>query len=128
MSKIDPNKLLILEIGVENENKRIYTQDAVDKIIKDFNFFKDSGKPVLGELEHSADLTVNLAKVSHVTEEIIQEDNLLYGTIKILDIPKGREVETLLPNLKLGFRGTGMVNEDGTISDIELITFDLVLK
>jgi hypothetical protein len=122
------NKLLILEIGVRNKNGRIYTQDNVDKIIKDFNSFKESGKPVYGELDNPTSMVINLSKISHAVVDLIQEKNLLYGDIKILDTPKGKEAELLFPRLELGLRGMGMVNEDGTISDIELITFDLVLK
>ena len=54
-----------------------------------------------------------------------------YGKLKIVPTPMGLIVKTLLQSgAKLGVssRGSGNVNDDGTVSDFEIITVDIVAQ
>jgi hypothetical protein len=54
-----------------------------------------------------------------------------YGKLKIVPTPVGNIVKTLLlSGAKLGVssRGSGNVNDDGTVSEFEIITVDIVAQ
>jgi hypothetical protein len=122
-------KLPILIIGEENENGRIYTQEAVDTIVKLFNMVRNKLKnPVLGELGHPDSVVVSAANVSHEVVELIQEGNILYGMVQLFGSSNGLKSAEIIDDLRLGARLMGTVNEDKTVNIDDLIAFDLIDK
>ena len=88
---------------------------------------------MLGEVDHPADLRINLDRVSHMITKMWMDGPNGYGKMKILPTPMGQLVQTMLQSgVKLGVssRGSGNVAEDGSgkVSDFEIITVDVVAQ
>lgn len=73
-----------------------------------------------------------LKNVSHTISNIVLEDNVLYGDIKILNTHKGK----MLENMMLEFGDaivfnpicTGIVDKDKVITELDIITFNAQLR
>lgn len=116
---------------VRNQNGRVYPMneisDAVGTIMEQIT--QDGG--VIGECDHPEELTVGLDRVSHMITEMKMDGADGIGKLKILPTPCGNIVKTLIENgVKLGVssRGSGNVDDDGYVSDFEIVTIDIVAK
>lgn len=110
-----------LLVDFKDKAGRIYDRAELTEQIR--------GREFLGELGHRDDMKVNLERVSHSVDDIMIDDTGMRGTIKVLDTPAGKIVESLINsgvNLTTSIRAIGMVNEDMSVYDVRLITFDLV--
>lgn len=88
-----------------------------------------SGKTLYGELISDSSNDVNLNRVSHIVENARVVDGSLVADIRVLDTPMGKIVESLIDNgilIKTSIRATGMVGDDNTVTDLKLITFDIL--
>jgi len=113
----------------ENQNKRRYPVDQIANAVNAIQEKISSGFSVLGEADHPDDLQVNLDRVSHMIEKMWMNGADGYGRLKLLPTPMGNICKTLLDSgVKLGVssRGSGNVNDDGIVSDFEIITVDIV--
>lgn len=102
---------------------RVYNQDELKEQIFDRTFY--------GELGSSDYMTVDLTRVSHVVENIRFKPEGLLGDVRILDTPNGTIAQELIKqNVELvtSIRATGMLNSNNTVTDLKLITFDLIPK
>lgn len=116
---------------VRNFNERIYPvneiSNAVSTVMEQIQ--KDGG--VIGECDHPEELTVNLDRVSHMITEMTMDGSNGIGKLKILPTPCGNIVKTLIENgVKLGVssRGSGNVDDNGYVSEFEIVTIDVVAK
>src|SRR6056300_1421714 len=126
-------KGICIQGGVRNANQRVYPVNEIGKAVKTLNDQIGSGYSVLGEVDHRADLKINLDRVSHMITEMWMDGPNGYGKLKILPTPMGQLVKTMLESgVKLGVssRGSGNMNEygSGEVSDFEIITVDVVAQ
>ena len=124
-------KGICIQGGVRNANQRVYPVNVIGRAVKTLNDQFSGGYSVLGEVDHSEGLNINLDRVSHMSSECWMEGANGYGKLKILPTPMGQLVSTMIQNgVKLGVssRGSGNVNEDSNVSDFEIITVDIVAQ
>lgn len=115
-----------------NGNNRIYNRKILEREIENFEKLVKENR-ALGELDHPQSEIINLDSVSHIIRRTWWNDKSVYGTIEVLDTPKGKILQELLKrNVKLGIssRGLGSIHErNGHIiveDDFQLVTFDIV--
>jgi len=124
-------KGIFIQGDVRNQNQRVY---PVREIARAVNFITEklqTGQSVMGELDHPEELSINLDRVSHLITEMWMDGADGYGKLKIVPTPMGNIVKTLLQSgAKLGVssRGSGNVNDDGTVSEFEIVTVDIVAQ
>lgn len=124
-------KGIFIQGDVRNQNQRVY---PVREIARAVNFITEklqSGQSVMGELDHPEELSINLDRVSHLITEMWMDGADGYGKLKIVPTPMGNIVKTLLQSgAKLGVssRGSGNVGDDGSVSDFEIVTVDIVAQ
>jgi hypothetical protein len=125
-------KGIFIQGDVRNHNQRIYPVYEIKKAVDSINQLISEDIPVCGELDHPADLKINLDRVSHVITSMWMEGANGFGKLKILPTPMGNIIRSILEsNVKLGVssRGSGNVNEStGFVSDFEIITVDVVAQ
>lgn len=125
-------KGLFIEGDVRNANQRIYPSREIHNAVQSINEQIKGGYSVLGEVDHPADLKINLDRVSHFIESMWTEGANGYGKLKLLPTPMGTLIKTMMENgVKLGVssRGSGNVNEsNGHVSEFEIITVDIVAQ
>lgn len=108
---IDIGTVKILPIDRPNWNRHTYSQSVVQSAIEECE------SPVYGGLESF----VELAKISHFTENLRIENGWLVGNVKILKTPMGQILnELLLVESKIIFaiNGYGNISADGVVSDL----------
>lgn len=125
-------KGICMQGDVKNANQRVYPLREIDSAIKNVNEQIKGGYSVLGEVDHPANLTINLDRVSHMITEMWMDGANGFGKLKILPTPMGNLVKTMLESgVKLGVstRGSGEVNEStGQVSGFEMVTVDVVAQ
>lgn len=124
-------KGLFIEGDVLNQNQRVYPEREIARAVKSIVEKLNSGQTVMGELDHPEELSINLDRVSHLITEMWMDGANGYGKLKIVSTPMGNIVKTLLQSgAKLGVssRGSGNVNDNGSVSDFEIVTVDIVAQ
>ena len=125
-------KGLFIEGDKKNHNGRIYGRDQIASAVKQINEQITGGYSVLGEVDHPANLRINLDRVSHMIDKMWCEGANGYGRMKILPTPMGNIVRAMLDSgVKLGVssRGSGEVDDaSGKVSDFEIVTVDIVAQ
>lgn len=125
-------KGLFIEGDKKNHNERVYPRQEIQRAVNQINEQIKGGYSVLGEVDHPANLRINLDRVSHMIESMWCEGSNGYGKMKILPTPMGNIVKAMLESgVKLGVssRGSGEVNEgDGKVSGFEIVTVDIVAQ
>ena len=124
-------KGVFIQGGVRNLNGRVYPVSEITRAVEDVNSLITKGESVLGECDHPEKLTINLDRVSHMITNMWMENNLGCGKLKILPTPTGEIIRILVESeVKLGVssRGSGDVDEQGMVSDFEIVTVDVVAK
>ena len=116
---------------VRNHNQRIYPTKEISTAVSNIMQQIQDGYSVLGECDHPEELTINIDRVSHMITEMKMNGPNGMGKLKILPTPTGQIISTLIQNgVKLGVssRGSGNVNDNGYVSDFEIVTVDIVAK
>lgn len=116
---------------VRNQNQRVYPVTEISNAVNTVMEQIRSGDSVLGECDHPEELTVNLDRVSHMITEMSMDNANGVGKLKILPTPCGNIVKTLIESgVKLGVssRGSGNVDDNGYVSEFEIVTIDIVAK
>lgn len=124
-------KGIFIQGDVRNQNQRVYPVKEIARAVRSITEKIATGQSVMGELDHPEELSINLDRVSHLITEMWMDDADGYGKLKIVPTPMGNIVKTLLMSgAKLGVssRGSGNVNDDGTVSDFEIVTVDIVAQ
>jgi len=124
-------KGIFIQGDVRNQNQRVYPVREIARAVNSITEKLNVGQSVMGELDHPEELSINLDRVSHLITEMWMDGADGYGKLKIVPTPVGNIVKTLLlSGAKLGVssRGSGNVNDDGTVSDFEIITVDIVAQ
>ena len=124
-------KGIFIQGGIRNLNERVYPVREITKAVNLVNSQIQEGYSVCGECDHPEELTINLDRVSHMITSMWMEDSAGMGKLQILPTPMGNIVRTLLESgVKLGVssRGSGNVDDNGNVSDFEIVTVDIVAR
>lgn len=124
-------KGIFIQGDVRNQNQRVYPAREIAKAVSSITEKLSAGQSVMGELDHPEELSINLDRVSHLITEMWMDGADGYGKLKIVPTPMGSIVKTLLlSGAKLGVssRGSGNVGDNGSVSDFEIITVDIVAQ
>ena len=100
---------IFMQADTKNRNGRIYPQEILQKEAKRYSAEFIDKKRAFGELGHPDGPTVNLERVSHMIEELVEVDQNFMGRAKILDTPYGKIVKNLIDEgARLGVSSRGM--------------------
>ena len=124
-------KGIFIQGDVRNQNQRVYPVREISKAVQTITEKIANGDSIFGELDHPAELSINLDRVSHLITEMWMDGADGYGKLKIVPTPMGNIISTLLKSgAKLGVssRGSGNVGDDGAVSDFEIVTVDIVAQ
>jgi hypothetical protein len=108
------------------ESGRTLSTEELTKALEVYNQ-KDVRLGEVMDENFTVNSSIDLANTAFIIEDaFLDEDNILCAQIKPLDTPMGKIIfhEGLLPNIKFTPRYSGVVNEDGTVTDIEMISID----
>lgn len=122
---------IFIQAEQRNHNQRIYPLSEIRNAVDHINSLIQQGNTIMGECDHPQELTINLDRVSHFITEMYMRGNDGYGKLKIVDTPMGQIIKTLIKNgAKLGVssRGSGNVDDNGYVSDFEIVTVDIVAQ
>ena len=122
---------ICIQGDIRNQNQRIYSSSEISRAVKTINEQIAGGYSVCGEVDHPADLRINLDRVSHIITKMWMDGPNGYGKLKIIPTPMGQLVQTMLQSgVKLGVssRGSGEVDGSGNVSGFEIITVDVVAQ
>ena len=103
-----------LQGDIKNRNGRIYESAILAKEVKRYNEAYIDKNRAMGELGHPDGPTVNLDRVSHKIESLVQDGSNFIGKAKILETPMGRIAGALLNDgvtLGVSSRGMGSLQE-----------------
>lgn len=119
-------KIELLKSGFEDKLGRKY---SVSEILSHVNKLLEKDCFV-GQLGHSSIDNIELDKVSHKWINVfVDENQSLIGEFITLKTPMGKILELSLNEgckMRSSIRATGYVNEDFVVTDLKLISFDLV--
>lgn len=122
---------IFIQAEQRNHNQRIYPLHEIKNAVNFINAEVAKGNTVMGECNHPQELTINLDRVSHFITEMWMQGNDGYGKLKIVETPMGQIIKTLIRSgAKLGVssRGSGNVDDNGYVSDFEIVTVDIVAQ
>ena len=120
---------IMMQAEMKNGNGRNYPLSEISKAVDEAAIRIKEGNYICGELNHPDVLSINLANVSHAITEIYMDGNNAIGKMKLLNTPSGNIARGLIEGgVRLGVssRGTGNVNESGSVSDFSFVTVDIV--
>lgn len=127
---------IFMQADVVNRNRRNYPREIMEKEIGSYINEYVKPKRAVGELSHPDTAQINLDKITHIVEDIWQEDGNFYGKARILNTPAGNIVKGLLEGgvqLGVSSRGMGSVkrNSQGineVQNDFKLAAIDIVYQ
>lgn len=123
-------KGVFMQANVKNRNGRVYPLSEISNAVNNAaNSIKTHGG-IFGELDHPAQLTINMDRVSHVIKELYMDGGNAVGKAELLDTPMGQIAKTLAESgarYGVSSRGTGDVGDDGNVSKFNFVTIDLVI-
>lgn len=120
---------LFLEGEVQNHNGRKYPRHEIEKAVNSVNEMIEARGPIPGEIDHPEGLNINYERISHVITEMHMEGPNGVGTMRINPEGFGR---TIIGTIKIGMnpgvssRGSGNIGPDGSVSDFDIVTVDIV--
>ena len=118
--------------GTLNQNGRIYPKPILEREIRNYQKFIQENR-ALGECDHPDSSVVELKNASHIVRDAYMEDDVVYGSVELLDTPAGKILQSLVESgVKLGIssRGVGSTKRQGEYQvvqdDFQLICWDFV--
>lgn len=120
---------VFMEAEKENQNGRTYKYDDIKKATDFINERANTGRHILGELDHRDSMEVQLQNVSHKIIDIEMKGNQAVGDAIILETPNGKIAESLIHsgvNVGVSSRGGGKVNGQGKVENFHFVTVDMV--
>lgn len=115
-----------------NQNGRVYPRSILEREIRNYQKFILENR-ALGECDHPDSSVVELKNVSHIIREAYMEEDIVYGTVELLDTPCGKILQNLVEagvTLGISSRGVGSTKDEGDMQvvqdDFQLICWDFV--
>ena len=118
------------ELGVRNNNGRVYEEDQVLPQIERMQA-QIKGRTLLGELDHPQSFEVKMKNASHIIEELRydKDKRQVIGRIRLLPTSNGKEamafVDAGIP-LHISSRSAGIVESSGKVKLKQMFTYDIV--
>jgi hypothetical protein len=122
---------LFIQGDVKNQNGRVYPTEEIARAVEAINARLKKGETVLGELDHPEELQINLDRVSHIITEMRLDGANGIGKLKLVDTPMGNIARALIQagaRLGVSSRGSGNVQDDGRVSEFDMVTVDIVAQ
>lgn len=122
-------KGIMMQAELKNGNGRVYPVTEISRAVQEAQKRINEGFSIMGELNHPDTLTINLDRVSHAITEVSMDGNNAIGKMKLVNTPCGNIAKALIEGgIRLGVssRGTGNVNESGSVADFSFVTVDIV--
>jgi hypothetical protein len=118
------------EIGVKNNNNRIYDEKEVLPHINELKKMCEGNK-LLGELDHPKSFDISLKNASHVIEDLHydKDKKQVVGRIRLLNTDAGKNAMALVDAgvpLHISSRAAGVVENNGHVKIKKMFTYDLV--
>lgn len=118
-----------MQANVKNRNGRVYPVEILDKEVKRYTKESIEKNRAYGELNHPANPSINLDRVSHLIVELKRDGENFIGKAKILDTPMGKIAKAIMDEggqLGISSRGLGSLRESNdhkvVQSDFRLVT------
>jgi len=115
-----------------NQNGRVYPRSILEREVVNYQKLIKENR-ALGECDHPDSSVVELKNVSHIVREAYMDGDSVFGSIEILDTPKGKIIQSLIESgvtLGISSRGVGSTRSQGETQvvqdDFQLICFDMV--
>jgi hypothetical protein len=124
-------KGIFIQGDLRNHNGRVYPVGEIRKAVEQINEAIKQDNGVLGECDHPQELQIHLDRVSHKITQMWMDGANGFGKLQILPTPCGNIVKTLIDcGIKLGVssRGSGNVDDNGRVSEFDMLTVDIVAK
>jgi len=113
---------IFMQSDKKNRNGRVYPRKTLLGEINRYNKEYVQKNRAMGELGHPEGPTVNLERVSHIINDLHEDNGNIMGKAKILDTPYGKIVKNLMDEgAKLGVssRGMGTLKEKGGVNEVQ---------
>lgn len=113
---------VFLQAVEPNRNKRIYSKEIMAEEVGRYTKEFIDKKRAFGELGHPEGPVVNLERVSHMIEHLVNEGNYWIGRAKVLDTPFGKIVKNFIDEgcgLGVSSRGMGTLVEQNGIKYVQ---------
>ena len=124
-------KGIFIQGDIRNQNQRVYPAREIARAVNEMTKKIKATNGIPGEGDHPEELSINLDRISHLITEVWLDGNDGHGKLKIVETPMGNIVKTLLKSgMKLGVssRGSGNVDDNGMVSEFEIVTVDIVVQ
>lgn len=115
-----------------NKNKRMYPLEELQMEAARYKTeMIDTGR-AMGELNHPTSADVDLERACHIVTDLREDNNVFYGTSKVLTTPCGHIVRSLINDgVKVGMstRALGTLEEGAahnTVRNLKLVAVDCV--
>ena len=142
----------LIQAGIVNGNGRMYTAEALEKAVKEFQERKQQGLPMFGQVGMPDSLDINLKNVSHQVVDIKSKypklprkmkkafkkagnynkwrksKMMLIAKWSFLKTPSGIMAKKLLDNSVIRTAGTGEIDKNGVVQNFKLLSCNLVPK
>lgn len=121
---------IFMQSDMKNRNGRNYPLNEISAAVQRASHAIKEHGGIFGELDHPQTLTINMDRISHAIKEIYMNGTNAVGKAELLDTPMGQIAQTLAESgVRYGIssRGTGDVKEDGSVSNFNFVTCDLVV-
>lgn len=137
----------VIRLNKKNRNGRMYTNDVFQKALEDYMLKKESTGVLYGELGHPTSFDISFSNVSHSIESlrmgyakvprklkkklkksVLYHKSILFANIRLLDTPMGQVAKSIIDSLALSVRGSGKIDENGTVTDYKIFSLDLINK
>lgn len=124
-------KGLFIQGDVRNHNQRVYPAKEISRAVSKLSKEIIDSNGIPGQLDHPPELSINLDRISHLITEIWVDGSDGYGKLKLMPTPMGNIAKVLIESgMRLGVssRGSGNVDDNGIVSDFDIITVDIVAQ
>ena len=113
---------VFLQSNLKNRNGRMYPESVMDREVGRYITEYVDKKRAYGELGHPQGPTINLERVSHMTQRLVKNGTDYVGKAKIMDTPYGNIVKNLMLEgacLGVSSRGMGTLKEKNGVMEVQ---------
>jgi len=120
---------IAIQGDVRNHNGRIYPINEIERAITSMKNKIEGEGPIAGECDHPDNMQVALDRVTHLIDRVWLEGANGMAEMRLIPTHLGQSLIALAragARLGVSSRGTGEVDNDGVVSNFEILTVDMV--
>ena len=121
----------ILKVDTVMPSGHIYSKEVIEDGLKDFKKKLEAGVVfgTFGDKSRENYTSETFTQdISHKVDDLyVNADGELWGKIETLPPPNGRIADDIMCNCDFAIRAFGNVHEDNTVTDLHILSVDLVL-